>query len=280
MEEVMIELGKIQSLKVVKKTDFGVYLSDGDEERVLLPKKQVPEFLKSGDSIEVFVYKDSSDRIIATTANPYITVGELAMLQVKELSKIGAFLDYGLERDLLLPFKEMTGHITEGKKYLVAMYVDRSERLAATMRIDRYLKPAEKYGRDAEVEGTIYEINDDIGAFVAVDNEYFGLIPKKELHGNFNIGDTVKTRVTEVRDDGKLNLSPFKKSYIQMDEDSEKIIKVIEEYNGCLPYNDKASPEVIAHDFEMSKAAFKRAVGKLYREHRIEITEKSIKLKK
>ncbi|MDE5782576.1 MAG: S1 RNA-binding domain-containing protein [Lachnospiraceae bacterium] len=275
----MIELGRKQNLKVIKKTDFGVYLSDGSEERVLLPKKQVPQFLKTGDPIEVFVYKDSSDRIIATTAEPYITVGELAILEVKEMSKIGAFLDYGLERDLLLPFKEMTEKVKEGKKYLVAMYVDRSKRLAATMKIDRYLEPAEKYGRDAEVEGTIYEINEDIGAFVAVDNKYFGLIPKKELHGNFTAGDVVKTRVTEVRRDGKLNLSPYKKSYMQMDEDSEKIVKVIEEYNGCLPYNDKASPEVIAHDFGMSKAAFKRAVGKLYKEHRIDITEKNIILK-
>ena len=275
----MIELGRKQNLKVIKKTDFGVYLSDGSEERVLLPKKQVPQFLKTGDPIEVFVYKDSSDRIIATTAEPYITVGELAILEVKEMSTIGAFLDYGLERDLLLPFKEMTEKVKEGKKYLVAMYVDRSKRLAATMKIDRYLEPAEKYGRDAEVEGIIYEINEDIGAFVAVDNKYFGLIPKKELHGNFTAGDVVKTRVTEVRRDGKLNLSPYKKSYMQMDEDSEKIVKVIEEYNGCLPYNDKASPEVIAHDFGMSKAAFKRAVGKLYREHRIEITEIHIILK-
>lgn len=276
----MIELGRKQSLKAVKKTDFGMYLSDGSEEKVLLPRKQVPQFLKQGDMLEVFVYKDSSDRIIATTAEPYITVGELAVLKVKEMSKIGAFLDYGLERDLLLPFREMTGNVQEGKEYLVAMYVDRSSRLAATMRLDRYLEPAEKYGRDAEVEGIIYEINEDIGAFVAVDNKYFGLIPKKELHGKLDIGDIVKTRVTEVRRDGKLNLSPFKKSYLRMDEDSEKIIKVIEEYNGCLPYNDKASPDVIEYDFGMSKAAFKRAVGKLYREHRISITEKSIILKK
>lgn len=276
----MIELGKIQKLNVVKRTDFGVYLSDGSEERVLLPKKYVPEFVKTGDGIEVFVYKDSSDRIIATTATPLITIGQMAVLKVKEVSGIGAFLDYGLERDLLLPFKEMTDKVKEGNSYLVAMYVDRSKRLAATMKLDKYLEPAEKYGRDAEVEGIIYEINEDIGAFVAVDNKYFGLIPKKEIHGSFRVGDVIKTRVTEVRRDGKLNLSPYKKAYMQMDEDSEKIIKVIKEYNGCLPYNDKASPEVIAHDFNMSKAAFKRAVGRLYKEHRIEITDKSILLKK
>lgn len=275
----MIEIGVIQKLQIVKRTDFGVYLSDGSEERVLLPKKQVPEFARTGDALEVFVYRDSSDRLIATTTKPYITVGDMAVLKVKEVTKIGAFLDYGLERDLLLPFREMTQRVQEGKEYLVAMYVDRSERLAATMKLDDYLTEAEKYGRDAQVEGIIYEINEDIGAFVAVDNKYFGLIPKKELHGSYKVGDIVTTRVTEVRRDGKLNLSPFKKAYMQMDDDAEKIIKVIEEYNGCLPYNDKASPEVIAHDFNMSKAAFKRAVGRLYKERRIEITEKTIILK-
>ncbi len=272
----MLEIGKIQSLRMVKKTDFGVYLSDGSEERVLLPKKQVPFDLKTGDSVEVFVYKDSSDRIISTTVKPLITVGETALLEVKEVSKIGAFLDYGLERDLLLPFREMTTRVKEGRKYLVAMYVDKSGRLAATMNVDKYLMPAEKYGRDAEVEGMIYELHDEIGAFVAVDFKYYGLIPKKEIHCDFKVGDIIKTRVTEVRRDGKLNLSPFKKAYMQMDEDSEKVLQVIREYDGKLPYNDKASPEVIANDFGMSKAAFKRAVGKLYRERKIEIKEKSI----
>lgn len=272
----MIEIGKIQTLEIVKRTDFGVYLSDGTENRVLLPKKQVPEGKRTGDNVEVFIYKDSSDRLIATTNKPLVTVGSLALLEVKETSKIGAFMDYGLERDLLLPFREMTEKVRAGKKYLVAMYVDKSERLAATMRIDKYLEPAEKYGRDAEVEGIIYEINEEIGAFVAVDNKYFGLIPKKELHGKFYVGDVVKTRVTEVRDDGKLNLSPFKKAYMQMDDDAAKVLEVIKEYDGRLPYNDKASPEVIANDFGMSKAAFKRAVGKLYREHKVEIKEKSI----
>ncbi len=275
----MLEIGKIQRLTMVKKTDFGVYLSDGSEERVLLPKKQVPSDLRTGDLIEVFIYKDSSDRLISTTVKPLITVGETAVLEVKEVSKIGAFLDYGLERDLLLPFREMTTRVKDGGKYLVAMYVDKSGRLAATMHIDKYLKPAEKYGRDAEVEGMIYEIHDEIGAFVAVDLKYYGLIPAKELHGDFRVGDTIKTRVTEVRRDGKLNLSPYKKAYMQMDEDALKVLQVIREYDGTLPYNDKASPEVIANDFGMSKAAFKRAVGKLYREHKIAITEKTIIIK-
>lgn len=275
----MIEIGKIQTLKVEKKTDFGVYVGDGGEEHILLPRKQVPADTNLGDEIEVFVYKDSSDRPIATTTMPKITLGQIAKLEVKEMSKIGAFLDCGLEKDLLLPFKEMTEKVFEGRSYLVALYVDKSKRLAATMRIDKFLEPANKYGRDAEVLGTVYEINENIGAFVAVDDKYFGLIPQKEVHKDLRCGEQIKARVTEVRDDGKLNLSMFKKAYMQMDEDAGKVLDVINEYNGCLPYNDKASPDVIAHDFQMSKAAFKRAVGRLYKEGKIEILEKTIRLK-
>lgn len=275
----MIEIGKIQTLKVEKKTDFGVYVGDGGEEHILLPRKQVPADTNLGDEIEVFVYKDSSDRPIATTTMPKITLGQIARLEVKEMSKIGAFLDCGLEKDLLLPFKEMTEKVFEGRSYLVALYVDKSKRLAATMRIDKFLEPANKYGRDAEVLGTVYEINENIGAFVAVDDKYFGLIPQKEVHKDLRCGEQIKARVTEVRDDGKLNLSMFKKAYMQMDEDAGKVLEVINEYNGCLPYNDKASPDVIEHDFQMSKAAFKRAVGRLYKEGKIEILEKTIRLK-
>lgn len=274
----MIDIGVIQTLNVEKKTDFGVYLGDGSGERVLLPKKQVPADVNYGDSIEVFVYKDSSDRPIATVNMPKIVKGSVALLEVKEMSRIGAFLDCGLEKDLLLPFKEMLEKVREGKSYLVAMYVDKSKRLAATMKIDKYLKPADIYPRDAIVTGTVYEVNEELGVFVAVDNMYYGLIPEKEVKTKYRIGDTVTARVTEVRRDGKLNLSPNKKSYLQMGDDAEKIINVIKEYNGILPYNDKASPEVIMHDFQMSKAAFKRAVGKLYKEGRIEILEKNIKI--
>lgn len=273
----MIQIGALQTLKIEKKTDFGVYLGDGTGERVLLPKKQVPESAGYDDEIEVFVYKDSSDRPIATVNVPKISIGNVALLEVKEVSKIGAFLDWGLEKDLLLPFKEMIERVKEGRKYMVAMYLDKSGRLAATMKIDKYLKAADIYPRDAMVTGTVYEVHDEIGVFVAVDNMYYGLIPKKEVKTNYRVGDTVTARVTEVRRDGKLNLSPNKKSYLQMGDDAEKIINVIKEYNGVLPYNDKASPEVIMHDFQMSKAAFKRAVGKLYKEGKIEILDKNIK---
>lgn len=274
----MIELGKIQTLEVQRAKDFGVYLGEhGDEDHsVLLPKKQVPEGTKVGDEIAVFIYKDSEDRLIATTGTPKLQVGEVAVLPVKEVAKIGAFLDMGLEKDLLLPFKEQNHKVRQGEDCLVALYIDKSRRLAATMSVYSYMSNESPYAKDDRVTGIIYEINEDLGAFVAVDNRYYGLIPKKELYGNFHEGDTVEARVVKVREDGKLDLSPREKAYMQMDTDAELVMKVIEGFDGVLPFNDKANPETIKREFNMSKNAFKRAVGRLLKEGRIRITEKTI----
>ena len=274
----MIELGKIQTLVVQREKDFGVYLGSerDDRQAVLLPRKQVPEGTKPGDSLEVFVYKDSEDRMIATTAVPKLQVGETGMLQVKDVVKIGAFLDMGLEKDLLLPFKEQNHRVRPGEDCLVALYIDKSGRLAATMKVYPYMSAESPYKKDDRVTGTIYEINDALGAFVAVDNRYFGLIPKKELYGNFHLGDTVEARVVKVREDGKLDLSPRQKAYLQMDADAQLVLKVIDEFDGVLPFNDKARPETILREFQMSKNAFKRAVGRLLKENKIRITEKTI----
>ena len=273
----MIELGKVQKLKVVKEAEFGVYLGQ-DDEKVLLPKKQVPEGTRIGDEIQVFVYRDSEDRLISTTNVPKIRLGEVALLRVNDVTKIGAFLYWGLEKDLFLSFKEQTTKVVVGQEYLVALFIDKSNRLAATMKVYPYLKLAGDYEVDDVVTGTVYEIHPDFGAYVAVDNEYQAMIPKREVHTSLKVGDVVEARITSVREDGKLNISPNKKAYLQMDEDGLKIISVIEEYDGVLPYNDKVSPEIIERDFHMSKAAFKRAVGRLYKERKIEITEKSIRL--
>ncbi|NLL94004.1 MAG: S1 RNA-binding domain-containing protein [Clostridiales bacterium] len=274
----MIELGKIQKLTVVKTTDFGVYVGTNQEEKVLLPKKQVPEDTKVGDELTVFVYRDSQDRLISTTTIPKITLGEVAVLKVNDVTDIGAFLDWGLEKDLFLSFKEQTIKVRKDEEHIVALYIDKSNRLAATMKVYPYLKLAGDHEKDDEVEGIIYQIHPDFGAYVAVDNAYQGMIQRKEVHGDMKVGQVIKARVVEVREDGKLNLSPNKKAYMQMDEDAEKIVKVIMEYDGILPYNDKVSPEIIEKDFHMSKAAFKRAVGRLYKAKRIEITDKNIKL--
>ena len=274
----MIELGKKQTLVVVREKDFGIYLAEkqGDEASVLLPKKQVPAGTKIGDSIEVFIYKDSEDRLIATTQMPKLQVGEVGVLKVKEVGKIGAFLDFGLEKDLLLPFKEQSHKVRQGEECLVAVYVDKSSRLAATMKVYSHMSSESPYQKDDKVTGTVYEINENLGAFVAVDTKYYGLIPKRELFGDIHEGDVVEARVTKLREDGKLDLCPREKAYLQMDADSELVLKVIDEFDGVLPFNDKASPETIKREFHMSKNAFKRAVGHLLKEGKIKITDKTI----
>lgn len=274
----MIELGKKQILEVVKKVEFGVYLAEeaGSTDKVLLPKKQVPEGAEYGTRIEVFIYRDSKDRLIATTAEPKLTLGELAMLTVKEVGKIGAFLDCGLEKDLFLPFKQQTRRVHAGEKVLAAMYIDKSSRLCATMNVYEYLKTNSPYKKEDTVKGIIYEISKNFGAFVAVDNCYSALIPAKEFHGEYEIGDEVEARVTSVKPDGKLDLSIRRKAYLQVDEDAAYVMQVIDEFEGVLPFNDRVSPEIIQREFKMSKNAFKRAVGKLYKEGKIEITENRI----
>ena len=276
----MIELGKVQTLEIVKFTDFGAYLSESksSEEKVLLPIKQVPKGADIGSGVEVFVYRDSKDRLISTVNMPYLTLGKVAKLKVNDVTSIGAFLDWGLEKDLFLSFKEQTTRVRPGQSYMVALYVDKSNRLAATMNVYKYLENGKGYEKDQVVKGTVYEINEKFGVFVAVDDKYQGLIHKNEVHTKLSIGDVVEARITDVREDGKVNLSLNKKAYMQMDEDGEKILNVIEEFDGVLPFNDKASPEVIEREFGMSKASFKRAVGRLYKERKIEIGEKSIRI--
>ncbi len=274
----MIELGKIQTLTVLREKAFGVYLGHQQdaEHAVLLPRKQVPEGTKTGDELSVFVYKDSEDRMIATTGTPKLQVGETAVLEVKDVAKIGAFLDMGLEKDLLLPFKEQNHRVVKGEKCLVALYIDKSGRLAGTMNVYPYMRADSEYKKDDRVTGIVYEINENLGAFVAVENRYYGLIPKRELYGDFHLGDTVEARVVKVREDGKLDLSPRQKAYVQMDEDAKQVLKAIDEFDGVLPFNDKARPETILREMKMSKNAFKRAVGRLLKEGKIRITEKTI----
>lgn len=264
-------------LTIVKKVDFGVYLAKEQEadpeEKVLLPRKEVPENAQPGDEIEVFLYRDSKDRMIATVRQPKLSLGEVAVLRVKENGKIGAFLDWGLEKDLLLPFREQVRKVRPGEECLVALYLDKSKRLCATMKVYHYLRTDSPYEKDQKVTGTLYEISDNFGAFVAVDNCYSALIPKKEPLGNARVGDTVEARVTEVLKDGKLSLSLREKAYIQMNEDAQKLLKLLEEQGGELPVGDKSSPEKIKELTGMSKNEFKRAAGNLYKQRLVQVEE-------
>lgn len=275
----MIELGKVQELEILRIKEFGVYVGEpaGDGAAVLLPKKQVPQGAKLGDKLKVFIYKDSSDRLIATTGTPKLQVGETELLEVKEVAKIGAFLDMGLEKDLLLPFKEQTHPVKKGEKCLVTLYVDKSRRLAATMRVYSHMSSESPYKEGDWVTGIIYELSERLGAFVAVDKRYYGLISLRELFGRFREGDEVRARVMRVREDGKLDLSVRDKAYLQMEPDAQAVLQAIDSFDGVLPFNDKARPEVILRELNMSKNAFKRAVGRLLKEGKIEITEQSIR---
>ena len=277
----MIQLGERQKLVVVKTVDFGVYVAPAAgeaEEKVLLPKKQVPEGTKIGDELEVFIYRDSNDRLIATTNEAKLSLGEVALLKVSQVAAIGAFLDWGLEKDLFLPFREQTKQLKEGDECLVALYIDKSDRLCATMKVYTYLSTESGYKKDDRIEGHVYEISKNFGAFVAVDDKYSGLIPMKEIYGNIQVGDPISARVTGVKEDGKLDLSIREKSYLQIGKDVIRILDILEKYDGVLPFNDKASPETIRREMQMSKNEFKRAVGHLLKEGKITITEKNIRL--
>lgn len=272
-----MRLGEKQVLTVVKTVDFGVYLGS-DEERVLLPKKQVPEGIEVGDPVEVFLYKDSSDRMIATTKEPKITLGELAVLEVADVGRIGAFLDWGLEKDLLLPFKEQTVKVEKGDRCLVSLYVDKSGRLCATMKVYPLLRTDSPYKKNDMVRGTVYGISREFGVFVAVDDRYSALIPRREVYGRMFIGQQVEARVADVKADGKLDLSVRGRIPEQMDADAQQIMERIEKNGGCLPFTDKADPERIKMEFGMSKAAFKRAVGRLLKQGKVTIDENQGKI--
>ena len=270
-----MKLGEKQVLMMEKEEDFGVYLGT-ESEHVLLPKKQVPRGLEPGDPVEVFLYKDSRDRLIATTNEPKLTLGGLAILEVIDTGKNGAFLDWGLEKDLFLPFREQTTPVKKGDSILVSLYIDKSARLCATMKVYEKLSCDSPYQKDDMVEGIVYELSDRFGVFVAVDGKYSALIPKREVYHTYRVGETIRARVAAVKDNGKLDLSVREKAFIQMDVDAAKLVEYMEKNGGRIPFTDKASPETIRGEFEMSKNEFKRAVGRLLKEKKIEIREKDI----
>ena len=205
-----MRLGEYQELNVIKKVDFGIYLapSGNSDEKVLLPSKQVPEGIRIGDKLKVFLYKDSKDRLIATTNEPKLTLGGYAPLTVKEIGKIGAFLDWGLEKDLFLPYKQMLGRVHEGDEILVTLYIDKSSRLCASMKgLYDLLQKDSPYKKDDMVTGRVYEFSDNFGTFVAVDDKYSARIPRHEDSSFLRIGDIIDAKVTDIKEDGKIDLT-------------------------------------------------------------------------
>jgi len=273
----MIERGKRQDLNVLRVRENGVYLGS-ETEAVLLPRAEVPEHTKAGDVLNVFVYLDSEDRPIATLKEVPIELGRVACLQVRQISGIGAFLNWGLMKDLFLPFREQRGELREGMMVPVLLYADKSGRLAATMKIYQHLATDSPYVKNDKVTGVIYEIKPELGAFVAVDHRYAGMIPAQEIFGELHVGELVEARVLKKRTDGKLDLSPRMKAYKQMDEDAEAVLDLIRSYSGVLPFNDKADPELIKVEAGLSKNAFKRALGRLLKEGKVEIGADSVSI--
>lgn len=290
-----MELGRIQTLKVEEIKEHGVYLMDCEEQlpdlpelprtenrileipHILLPKNQ-SQGLAVGDAVTVFLYKDSNDRPIATTTLPPLELGKIAELEVTQITKIGAFLSWGLAKDLFLPFKEQTHPLREGESIPVALYIDKSTRLCATMKLYPYLRTDSPYQKDDRVTGRVYETIRNFGVFVAVDNRFSALIPQKEVFYPMMGGQLVEARVAKVLDDGKLTLSIRDKAYVQMDSDSKLIFSALQGAGGYLPYHDKSSAEEIKARFGMGKNAFKRAIGHLYKEKLITLEPEGIRL--
>lgn len=280
----IFKLGVFQKLQVIKHVPMGVYMSLPEtlrnsseaKELILLPKREVPEGTEVNDLLNVFVYRDSKDRLIATTITPYITLGEFAYLTVTSVTNIGAFLDWGLIKELFLPFKEQTCRVRKGDKILVSLYIDKSDRLCATMHLYGLLLNNSPYSENDTVNATIYELSDNFGAFAAVDNKYSALIPKNELYRTLHVGEQIEARVKSVTEDGRLTLSLRKKAHLQIDINRRIIMEHLNAHGGYLPFGDKSSPESIRREFQMSKAEFKRAIGRLYKEGSIIIKENGI----
>lgn len=285
-----IELGKTQELIIVRTADFGVYVGadDHDKDAVLLPKKQVPADAKIGSRIRVFVYKDSEDRMIATINHPYAEVGEFALLEVKEVSRVGAFLDWGLEKDLFLPYKEQEGSVKKGGKVLVYLYIDKSGRIASTMRVYDYLSSVtgDEFEKEQTISGIVYRVDPTVGTFVGVaegkhpvhhiTHLYFGLLPKTATFGKFSVGDEITAHIARIRADGKIDLREKKRAFEALDKDGRAILDLIDEFGGTLPFSDSASPEIIKRELGLSKAAFKRALGHLMKTGKVRINEDSV----
>ncbi|CCZ09382.1 MULTISPECIES: CvfB family protein [Culturomica] len=276
----MIEIGKYNTLTVIKAVDFGVYLDGEDRGEILLPKEYVPEKCFPNDELKVFIYFDSEDRVIATTEIPNIVVGEFACMKVVATSSVGAFLDWGLRKDLLVPFREQRERMKEGNTYLVYAYVDEeSDRIAATAKIEKYLdRTPAAYEVGQEVDLLIARPS-DLGYSVIVNNAHWGLIYRNEIFQPVRVGQKVKGYIKEMRPDGKIDVSLQRAGYGQSDELTAKILEKIKDNGGVLDVSDKSAPEIIYNLFGCSKKNYKKAIGALYKQGIIEIAEDEIRLK-
>jgi len=276
----MIELGRTNRLQALRMTSVGMFLGHASGEDVLLPNKYVPETLAVDDFINVFVYTDSEDRIIATTLLPHIERDEFGVLNVVSVTSIGAFMDWGLEKDLLVPHREQAEPMEVGRSYPVYMYYDQTtDRLVGSTRINKFLEEGTMPDLDKgdEVSLLVYE-RTDLGHNAVVNNRYRGLLYASETFRQLRPGDQLRGYVKHIRDDFRIDLSLQKPGYEKIEPNAQLILDKLHEAGGFLPLSDKSDPQVIYRTLEMSKKTFKQAIGTLYRERKIVIDEKGISL--
>ena len=274
----MAEIGVLNNLRVVKEVDFGVYLDGGEHGEILLPRRYVPENCKVDDNIRVFIYLDSEDRLIATTERPYAMVGDFALLKVVAVESAGAFLDWGLPKDLLVPFSEQSPIMEEGKSYVVRVYVDKSNRIAGTTRLDRYLdNDPGNFHVSQKVELLICN-QTDIGYKAIINGTHWGVLYYNEVFQSLKSGQKTKGYIKKVRDDNKIDLSLQKLGYEKVDDITETILGVLKEQGGFISVSDKSTPETIHKLFGVSKKTYKKAIGAIYRKRLITIENNGIKL--
>jgi hypothetical protein len=276
----MIEIGKKNTLRAIRNTPQGIYLTDKSGQEVLLPNKYVPKTLQAEELLEVFVYKDSEDRLIATTLVPLIEANSLANLVVNEVNSFGAFLDMGIDKDLLVPIKEQLNPMKEGKSYWIYCYLDEvTQRLVGSSKIKRFLNnDNHNLAIGNEVDCLIFD-DTPLGYLAVINNKHYGLIYHNEVYSNLRIGDTTQAFVKKVKETGEIDLSIQKIGFTHVNDQTDVILNHLKKNGGFLNLNDDSAPEEIQARLKISKKVFKKAIGILYREKKITIEEQGIRLK-
>jgi uncharacterized protein len=275
----MIEIGKYNTLRVLREVSFGFYLDGGNEGEILLPGRYAPADCKPGDEVEVFIYFDSEDRIIATTEKPFALVGEFAFLKVVSVNQVGAFLDWGLPKDLMVPFREQGTTMKEGQSYIVFIYIDtESNRIAASSKLSQFLETGPLPFADGDTVELLIIRHTELGYKAIINNSFEGILYRNEVFQQLKIGQRIGGFIKKVRVDGKIDLSLQADGYRKVDESAEKIFEILTKKGGFLPVNDKSPAEEIYTLFEMSKKTYKKAIGALYKAKRVIIAENGIYL--
>tara|TARA_R110000850_G_scaffold140828_1_gene262390 strand:+ start:260 stop:1099 length:840 start_codon:yes stop_codon:yes gene_type:complete len=274
-----VELGKYNTLTIVRHTSVGFFLEDENGDDVLLPVKWVPEGAKEGDEVEVFIYLDSEERPIATTMKPKAIVGEFAYLKAKQVSRIGAFMDWGLEKDLFVPFIEQEGRMQEGQWYIVYVYIDKmTDRIAGSAKIENFVEKRDIMLKPDQAVSLLIGKQTPLGYNVIVDNQYLGLIYENEIFKNVSTGDRTTGYVKNIREDDKIDIILQKPGYAAVEPNAQRILEILKANDGYLDLNDKSDPDEISRRLEMSKKTFKKAIGGLFRQKLITIEDDGVRL--